>query len=224
MTSKPKASQLILALDVNNLPELKALVSELSPYVDYFKVGLELAMSVGVPTAISVIKKQGGKVFVDCKLNDIPNTVGRAVAALAAQEVDLITIHASAGLVALQEAVSNKGSAKLAAVTVLTSITAEKGQVLQYARLAAEAGVDGIVCSVQELSLLKSDPLTRPLFTVTPGIRPVWSENNDQKRTATPAEAVKQGADFLVIGRPITNPVGISRIEAVQRVIKEMKP
>lgn len=206
--------KLIVALDVDSLEKAKKLVDKLSPYVSIFKVGSELFVTSG-PKIIDYINKKGRKVFLDLKFFDIPNTVEKATLAAAKHKVFMLTLHATGGLEMLRRAKNAfKGMKKrplLIAVTVLTSKD-EKGtktRVLDLARLSRKSGLNGIVCSPRETWLIKK-VCGKNFIVVNPGIRPVWAAENDQKRVATPEEAIKSGADFIVVGRPITkakNPV-----------------
>ena len=146
--------------------------------------------------------KKFGRVFADVKLYDIPNTVANSVRQLSRQGVDIITVHASGGIEMMRAAKQVARKSKIIAVTVLTSFKGEHGkEVLKLAKDARGAGVDGIVCSAHELKYLKNIKLLR----IVPGIRPSWyGKKDDQRRSATPEEAIALGADYLVIGRPIT--------------------
>ena len=234
---RPMATRdkIIVALDVASLEEARPFVETLSPYVSCFKVGLELLTSIGAPEAVRFVHDLGGEVFFDGKFNDIPNTVAGAAKAAASLGVKMFNVHASAGIEAMRAAVSNKGRSKVLAVTVLTSIDQTLGRrifgddpdrkVLQFAREALEAGVDGIICSPQELPLLAREKNLDRLLKITPGVRPDWAQAGDQKRVLTPFEAVKAGAFALVIGRPITNPpreVG-SPLDAVKKISSEIE-
>ncbi|HLD61778.1 MAG TPA: orotidine-5'-phosphate decarboxylase [Patescibacteria group bacterium] len=227
--------KIIVALDVDDLEKAKSLIEALAPYVGCFKIGLELISSVGGPQAVRFVHGLEGEVFYDGKFKDIPNTIGRASRAVSALGVKMFNVHASAGIEAMRAAVDNKGISLVLAVTVLTSLeennahlifgAPSKAKVLQFARDAKIAGCDGIICSPQELEFLGNYPELRGLLKVVPGIRPKWSVTGDQKRIMTPSDAIKAGADYLVIGRPITNPpkeVG-SSVEAVKRIIEEIE-
>jgi orotidine-5'-phosphate decarboxylase len=130
--------------------------------------------------------------------------------------VDMFNVHASCGVEAMKAAVANKGMSKVLAVTVLTSLSdeecisvfgkASQQKVLEFANMAKDAGVDGLICSPKEVPLLRSRPELKDLLLVTPGVRPEWAAAGDQKRVMTPGEAIKAGSDYLVIGRPITKP------------------
>lgn len=208
--------RIIVALDVDSLDKALELVKELHPYVGYFKVGLELLTNEGAPKVVQAIKETGGKIFYDGKFKDIPNTVAGATKAVARLGVDMFNIHASGGVEMMKAAVDNKGESKVLAVTVLTSLSEEdahsiygapsKGKVIEFARWAKIAGVDGLICSPQELQVLGRQKELDGLLRVTPGVRPDWAARGDQKRVMTPGEAVEAGADYLVIGRPITKP------------------
>jgi len=208
--------RLIVALDFPDASAALACADKLAGSVSWFKVGLELYLAAG-DSVVSELKRRGHHVFLDLKLHDIPNTAASAVRSLARLEPDLLTVHAAGGramLTAASEAArSLPHPPRLLAVTVLTSMDAaalaETGvsaspveQVLRLARLAAECGLDGMVCSPAEAAALHS-ALPKALL-VTPGIRPAGADAGDQKRIATPQFALAAGASKLVIGRPIT--------------------
>jgi orotidine-5'-phosphate decarboxylase len=227
--------RLIVALDVDSLARSTPLIEALAPHVGYFKVGLELLTAAGGPAVVHHVQRLGGQVFFDAKFNDIPNTVGAACRTVGTIGAKLFTVHASAGLEALKAAAENKGSAECYAVTVLTSFDEAVCQhvygesplekVLKFARDAAEAKLDGIVCSAQELEAIGKDEAFKDLKKICPGIRPSWYPADDQKRVMTPAEAIKAGADYLVVGRPITRPpLGVgSPIDAVKKILAEIQ-
>lgn len=235
MSTSP-ASRIIVALDVPSLEKAKPLVETLAPRVGPLKVGLQLISAEGLPQVVSFVNSLGGQIFVDGKFNDIPNTVGGASEAVAQLPgVAMFNVHASAGIDAMAAAVAKKGDALVLAVTVLTSFEENDGhltfgaptkaKVLQLAREAKLAGCDGIICSPQELPLLRRRRELQGLLMVTPGVRPEWAAAGDQKRIMTPGEAITAGADFLVVGRPITNPpveVG-TPVEAVNRIVAEIE-
>lgn len=216
------AQRLIVPLDVASEAAAIALVKQL-PQVQFWKVGLELFVSSG-PGILQFLKERDKRIFLDLKFHDIPNTVAGACRAAARYGVDLLTIHATAGKAALQaaetamaEASAQAGIAppKLIAITVLTSLSARNlafdlkiplelpEYALQMALLAQEAGLGGVVCSPQEVSQLRAVCGEDFLF-VCPGVRPAGSQTGDQQRLLTPAAAIQAGADYLVIGRPIT--------------------
>jgi len=207
--------RLIVALDVDNLKKAKALVDRLYPAVRIFKIGSQLFTACG-PKAIEMVHKRGAKVFLDLKFHDIPNTVARAVEAAKAMGVFMLNVHASGGkemMKAAFDAAGRRGPILLA-VTVLTSLDAQGlrsigvkksafKQVEDLALLAESAGMAGIVCSAREIATIRKS-CGRKFVIVTPGIRPLAAKTQDQKRIATPAYAMAQGADYIVVGRPIT--------------------
>lgn len=230
MAMDPK-ERLIVALDVSSLEEARILVGELAPHVGLFKVGKELFTAEG-PQVVREIVAEGGRVFLDLKFHDIPNTVERAVAAGARLGASLLTIHASGGRVMMEAAASAlpAAGAKLLAVTVLTSHTDESLQetgvvesaydaVRRLARLAYEAGVDGVVCSPYEIALVR-ETIGRDFLIVTPGVRPKGSARDDQARVMTPREARLRGCNYVVVGRPIT--AAASPVDAARAIVDEL--
>lgn len=233
--------RIIVPLDVNDETLARSLVESLANHVGAFKIGYELGFGIGWEKAARLVTDAGGKLFVDAKLDDIPNTVGKGAAAIAAFRPTFLTVHASAGVVAMRAAKEASGDhTRVLAVTVLTSLSDDDTNVIfgapahtrvvDFALLAAEAGVDGVVCSPQELEVLKkaieSSPQLKKLAYVTPGVRPTWAAANDQKRVMTPGNAIAAGADYLVIGRPITNPpahIG-SPVDAAMHIAEELRP
>ena len=235
---KELARKIIIALDVKNKEEARKVLESL-PEARVFKVGLELFTAEG-PGMIDLVKSYGKEVFLDLKLHDIPNTVAGAVRAAVKHGVSMLTLHTSGGREMMKKAVEtaretaekeNKPLPLLLGVTVLTSLkdddlkeigfsSGTREQVLRLARLATEAGIEGLVCSPQEIDLLRAE-LGQEIKIITPGIRPAWAEAQDQKRIMTPAEAIKKGADFLVIGRPITQ--AQPPAEAFARVVRELE-
>lgn len=211
------ASRIIPAIDVPDPARAAQIAAALAPHTGPVKVGLEL-FGAGGPAAMRQVAAHA-PVFLDLKLHDIPNTVGSAVRALLPIRPAMLTIHAAGGpamVAAARRAAEEAGEARpiILAVTVLTSIDAETlsatgvsggpvQQVLRLARLALDAGADGLVCSPQEVSRIRDAFGATPALVV-PGVRPPGSEAGDQARTATPAEAVAAGADWIVVGRPIT--------------------
>jgi orotidine-5'-phosphate decarboxylase len=230
--------RIIVALDMDSLDKARPLVESLAPDVGCFKVGLELLMSVGAPTIISWFIDNcfggGAKIFLDGKFNDIPNTVGSAAKVVADLKVKMFNVHASAGRKSVEAAVANRGNSLVLGVTVLTSIDEDEcisifgdrpgPKVLQFSRMLVEVDADGIICSPQELELLGEQKELDDLLKVTPGVRPEWAATDDQKRIMTPAEAIKAGADYLVIGRPITKPpAGIGTpVDAAKKIAEEI--
>lgn len=208
--------RLIVALDFPDAAAALTCVDRFAGSVSWFKVGLELFLASG-DSVVRELKQRGYSIFLDLKLHDIPNTVSSAIRSLARLEPDLLTVHTAGGRAMLNAAAEAARSLprapRLVAVTVLTSMDAvalgETGvsaapveQVLRLARLAAECGIEGMVCSPAEAAALRS-ALPKALL-VTPGIRPAGSDAGDQKRIATPQFALAAGASMLVIGRPIT--------------------
>lgn len=227
--------RLIVALDVDTMEKAESLVKDLSPIVGCFKVGLQLLTAVGAPEVVTRIHAFGGSIFFDGKFDDIPNTVAGAAKAIAAMNVKMFDVHASAGRKSVEAAVENKGRSLVLGVTVLTSISENEclsifgdypgEKVLYFARMLVSAKADGVVCSPQELSLLgKADGL-EPLMKVIPGIRPDWAAAGDQKRVMTPREAIKAGATMLVVGRPILEPPAVigSPVDAVESILGEIE-
>jgi orotidine-5'-phosphate decarboxylase len=204
--------RLALALDVPSAKEALKLVDSTIDSVGVFKIGMQLFYAEG-PELVRQIKASGRKVFLDLKLHDIPNTVASAIQSLAVLEVDFLTLHAGGGPAMLSAAQRNAGPIQLLAVTVLTSMDehelsavgiddSPKEQVHRLAQTAADSGIKGLVCSALEAASLRQQ-LGDKAFLVCPGIRPQGSDVGDQKRVATPAQALRDGADLLVVGRPI---------------------
>jgi orotidine-5'-phosphate decarboxylase len=218
-------SSLIVALDFDSLNAAVKFAQQVSDLVGMFKIGSQLFTSAG-PEAVRQVAQLGAGVFLDLKYHDIPNTVAGAVLAVAAMpEVQLVNVHAlggSAMMRAAAQAVSagvpmGADRTRLLAVTILTSMDhkamrevgiggTSKTRVVKLAKLAQESGVDGVVASVQEAKAIRK-ACGREFLIVTPGVRPkalsVGEKQDDQSRTATPREAIKAGADFIVVGRPI---------------------
>ncbi len=222
MSQIPLNERLIVALDAPTLEHAERWMRQLKGVVHYYKVGLELFTSHGWK-AVRMVKNFGGRVFLDLKLHDIPNTVSRTMAAVCEHEVDMVNVHALGGLEMMfmaKEAIEKYSAGrarkpKLIAVTVLTShdqntLSRElgirysvKAEVLRLAALAKKSGLDGIVCSPQETSWVRKK-FPKDFLIVTPGIRPIGAEKGDQKRIHTPEKAIRAGSDYIVVGRPIT--------------------
>jgi orotidine-5'-phosphate decarboxylase len=234
--NNPAANErLIVALDVPSAADAVRLADSLSGICTWVKVGLELFIAAG-PAIVTGLKTRGFSVFLDLKLHDIPNTVAGAVRSAAATGADMLTVHASGGpamlAAAAQAARDSAHPVELLAVTVLTSmdsaqlnaigVAAEPAdQVARLARLAADSGLRGMVCSPNEVAMLRRI-FGDTVRLVTPGIRPAESDVQDQKRIATPAKSIQDGASYLVVGRPITQaPDPRSAAEAIQREIAE---
>lgn len=211
-------AKVVVALDFNNKADALAFVDSIDPTTCRLKVGKEMFTYFG-PEFVKVLVDKGFDVFLDLKFHDIPNTVAKAVAAAAELGVWMVNVHTSGGLAMMQKAKEalvpyGDKAPLLIGVTVLTSMSqadltalgiektpAEQVQFL--ARLAKKAGLDGVVCSAQEAKLLKTT-LGQDFALVTPGIRPKGAASDDQQRIVTPEQAVSDGVDYLVIGRPIT--------------------
>ena len=224
------ADKIIVALDVATKAQAVALVEQLREQISFFKIGLQLYTAEG-PEIVRAVLAMGAEVFLDLKFNDIPTTVARTVEAASNLGVRMLTIHLSGGSDMIRAAVAvPKNELLILGVTVLTSanegVLREIGisdeidnQVLRLAKLGVAKGVDGIVASPHEIKSLRAE-FGDKIKIVVPGIRPSWSEPGDQKRFATPREAIEAGADHLVIGRPITahkNPR-----EAVEKILGEL--
>lgn len=216
------SDRIIVPLDVPTEMAAVALLDRL-PQVNFWKVGLELFVSTG-PSLLKILKERQKRIFLDLKFHDIPNTMAGACRSAAQYGVDLLTVHGAAGQEALQaaQAAAIEGATaaqvappNLIAITLLTSLTARalafelkiplelSDYALQMALLAQTSGLDGAVCSPQEVAQLR-DILGQDFLLVCPGVRPTWAEAGDQQRSLTPSAAFKAGADYLVIGRPIT--------------------
>jgi orotidine-5'-phosphate decarboxylase len=214
--------KLILALDVQDYKYALDLVDKFRDHISIFKVGLELFVSAG-PRIVEEIHKRGKRVFLDLKFHDIPNTVSKAAVAASKLGVSMFNVHASGGLDMMRKChdlviqtclKENLERPKILGVTVLTSLTREilrdelgiqygmKTHVRHLATLSLKAGLDGVVSSAREVETIRSSCGTGFLI-VTPGIRPSWTPPDDQRRTMTPKEAIREGADYLVMGRAI---------------------
>jgi len=223
--------RLIVALDFSSFDEAFSLVQKLQGRVGMFKVGKELFTREG-PSAVRRIVDRGERVFLDLKFHDIQNTVARAVEAAVSLGASLINVHASGGRKMMQAAAeAASGNAAVIAVTVLTSLRDEDVReagfasgpaelVPRLARLALEAGLDGVVAAPTDAARLRRE-LGSDFLIVTPGIRPAGSTKDDQARIATPAEAVLQGADYIVVGRPITQ--AADPLNAAEAIVAEME-
>lgn len=211
----PARDRVIVALDVPDLKGLEALLDRLEGRPSFYKVGLELFIAEG-ERAIELVRKRGGRIFLDLKLHDIPETVARAVQSARRIEAELLTVHTSGGYEMLSRAAqAAEGAVKILGVTVLTSLeqddlraegieTTIPEMVRARARVAAKAGIAGLVCSSHEIEAARS--AAPGLFIVAPGIRPATGPGatpGDQKRVATPEGAIRNGADYLVVGRPL---------------------
>ncbi|HWR07674.1 orotidine-5'-phosphate decarboxylase [Sporomusa sp.] len=214
--------RLIVALDVATMAEVRQLVETLGDAVSYYKVGMQLFYSVGME-CLAYLREVGKDVFLDLKMHDIPNTVAQGAASLTRLGVGMINVQASGGAAMMRAAAEkvaetaaslNIPRPKLIAVTVLTSMDQAEwaslrytagipDQVVHLAKMAREAGLDGVVASPQEAELIR-EACGREFAIITPGVRPQGAALNDQSRVATPADALRAGAHYLVVGRPIT--------------------
>ena len=240
MNNKEIKEKLVLALDVEDIEEAKQLVDELSPYIGTFKVGLQLFCGYGLEI-INYIKEKNSNFFLDVKLHDIPNTVEKASYNVIKNGANFFNVHAQGGIEMMKA--SRKGADEacekykkkkplILAVTVLTSISQEvlnnelsnnksvEDFVIQLAKNAKSAGLDGVVASAKEIKSIKKE-LGDDFIVLTPGIRPKWSVNDDQKRIATPLSAIKDGADFIVLGRAVTK--AENKKEAIEKIYKEIE-
>ena len=190
----------ILALDVYDFAKAEKLVKDTSKYIDIFKVGPILFLESG-KDIIKMIKDNGKEVFLDMKFHDIPATVKRSVESAKELGIYSLTVHSIGGEEMLKAAAAVENRPKIWAVTVLTSQISTPEEVVKRAKLAKDCGVDGVISSPLEISLIKKE-CGKGFNVVTPGIRPAKADD-DQKRVASPEIAVKEGADFIVVGRPI---------------------
>ena len=233
------SDKLIVALDVDNLYKAERLVMKLQPYVKIFKIGSELFTNCG-PEAIKMVHSLGCKVFLDLKFHDIPNTVSSAVKIAVSKKVFMFNVHTLGGPSMMKEtAKSVKLQAKalkvqkpiLIGVTILTSIDDKElksiglkgavgANILKLSGMAKSSGLDGVVASPKEVTMLRKK-FGKNFIIVTPGVRPLWASKGDQKRIATPKDAIKNGADFIVVGRPIT--MADDPKKAALMILKEIK-
>jgi len=230
MTNQLTTDKIIIALDVEDLKQGEKLVQCLQNDVGAFKIGKQLFTGYG-PEAVRMVHETGGRVFLDLKFHDIPTTVAKASAEAVRLGVYMFNMHALGGLNMMKHTVetvhetASRGEKQrpvILAVTILTSHSNEDlaqvgiagstdDMVIRLARLAKEAGVDGVVASPREIEIIKK-ACGHDFLVVTPGIRPLSSQKNDQKRTMTPKEALLAGADYIVVGRPVTqaaDPLGV---------------
>lgn len=227
------ADRLIVALDVAGIAEAKALVSRLDSVVSFFKIGLWLQFAPGVDGLIDSLIAAGKKVFLDAKMFDIPETVGGAVAVAARRKVSFITVHGDESIMRAAVAAKGGSALKIFAVTVLTSLDDAALKEMGYgvsaqelvrmrAAKAVECGCDGIIASANDNPTeIRRLARTRSLLIATPGVRQAGGRVNDQKRTATPGEAIRNGADYLVVGRPIV--AAPDPVAAARSFIQEME-
>lgn len=202
-----------VALDAPNLATAESWAQATAPYVDILKIGLEVFLRDGA-NAINVVKKTDCKLFLDLKLHDIPNTVKGASESVAKFSPEFLTVHASGGPAMITAAAQALPDTKITAVTILTSMSPEDLKIVgfeksaqelavQMAQMAVAAGARAIVCSPQEVAAIRS-VVPKEITLITPGVRPVGADLGDQSRVATPQAAIADGANIVVIGRPIT--------------------
>jgi orotidine-5'-phosphate decarboxylase len=235
MTRDAARNKIIFALDVETLAEAEKWAALLAPHVGMFKIGKQLFTACG-PEVVKAIRARGGEVFLDLKYHDIPNTVAMASLEAARLGAKLFNLHALGGyemMAKTVETLAKSGQAergKVLAVTILTSSNEQtlkeigidypvQEMVVRLAKLAKKAGIDGVVASPQETALIR-EACGKEFLIVTPGVRPAFASADDQKRIMTPAEAVQQGADYLVIGRPIS--AAADPVQASQLIIDEI--
>jgi orotidine-5'-phosphate decarboxylase len=233
--------RLILALDVDNAFEAIRMVRQLSGHVGAFKVGLELVNAAGIGVLEKLRESGASRLFYDCKLHDIPNTVAGAMRAIGRQDLWMVNVHAAGGSRMIADAAralaDSAGEAGLTppillGVTLLTSISQDElhnelhcrltttDYVVAMARLAQEAGGQGVVASPHEIEVVR-EACGDGFLIVTPGVRPVGVDAGDQRRTMTPGEAVRRGADYLVIGRAVT--AADDPVAAAERIVAEIE-
>ncbi len=232
--------QIIVALDVETADEARKIIGEIGAEVGAFKIGLQLFTAAGASFVRETVE-QNIKIFLDVKFYDIPNTVAKAAVEVARLGVWMFNIHALGGREMMRRTVEsvrdvcakeNISRPKIIGVTVLTSANRETlrevgieqeidSQVLNLARLTAKCGLDGVVASPLEVEAIRRNIENKDFLIITPGIRPAFATNDDQKRVMTPKEAVRQGADYLVIGRPITN--SDNKLAAVRKILEEIE-
>ena len=230
--------RLIVALDLDSEEKAVAMAEKLKSDVKLFKIGLELFSSCG-PKIVERIKETGSGIFLDLKFHDIPTTVAKAAVSVTGLEPFVFNVHALGGLEMMKrtaEAVASEAARlkiakpRVVAVTILTSFDEKalkeiglggnsKESVLSLAHLAKKAGLDGVVASPEETKAIRKE-LGEDFLIITPGVRPAWAASNDQKRISTPSAAIKDGADYIVIGRPITE--SKDPAAAAKEILKEM--
>ena len=221
-------NNVIIACDFDNAKQLDAFLSKFGKTKPFIKIGYQLFYNIGVE-GVAKYKKRGYKIFLDLKLHDIPNTVMQGVKTLSKLKVDMLTVHAAGGIEMMHAAKKYAGNMKILAVTLLTSIAPDiikkellikdklDKVVLSYAKNAKAANLDGVICSVHESRVIKNN--IKDFLTVTPGIRLADNDTHDQKRVATPTQAKKNGSDYIVVGRAITE--ADKPLDVYNKIIKE---
>lgn len=231
------AAKIMVALDYPNAKEAEKLIQQLSGIPCYLKVGMQLFYAAG-PAFVEGLKQRGFRVFLDLKMHDIPNTVKGGAASITSLGVDMFNVHAAGGRAMMEAAMEGVAQASssitrptVIAVTQLTSTNQEvmnkeigiagtvEDTVIRYAQLTKAAGLDGVVASPSEVIAIK-EACGTAFQTITPGIRPKGTAANDQSRIMTPSEALKQGTDYMVIGRPIT--AAVDPRAAIESIIEEL--
>lgn len=225
------SSPIILAMDTNDLDTAKHWIESTNGYVGVYKLGLEFFLKFGREGVASIQRETDCQIFLDLKLHDIPNTVGAATAQVAPLKPKFLTVHASGGSAMIKAAAENALDTDITAVTILTSLSQEdltqigyegtpKSRAVELAKLAVSSGARAIVCSPQEIEGIRA-VVPPAISIITPGIRPKGSiSGDDQKRVMDPKSAIAAGANFLVIGRPITGAINISA--AAKSIYEEM--
>lgn len=243
-TKTVKSSQvkdkIIVALDVENAKEAREIIKEIGGEVGAFKIGLQLFTSAGASFVREAVET-GNKIFLDVKFHDIPNTVAKASVEAARLGIWMFNLHALGGSEMMRRTNEEVGEfcekehlekPKIIGVTILTSSNQEslseigiereiKSQVVNLAQITAKCGLDGVVASPQEIAEIRENNRDEEFLIVTPGIRPSFATNDDQKRVMTPKQAVELGANYLVIGRPITK--AQDKLSAVQKILEEIE-
>lgn len=224
--------RLIVALDVPMAPQALALADQIGDAASFYKIGLGMLTGGGLAAAME-LKERGKRVFLDMKLFDIGNTVEAAVRGLSGFDLDLLTVHGDPHVVRAAVAGRGASNTKIMAVTILTSLDRSdlddsliidgdiRDLVVTRARKALEAGADGVIASPQEAALIRALPEAIGKLIVTPGVRPLDADQGDQKRIATPAQAIAEGADHIVVGRPISQ--ADDPRAAAQAIVDDMK-
>ena len=226
-------SPIILALDTKDQVQANQWITATKDSIGIFKVGLELFLKIGITGTKDLIEKHNVEIFLDLKLHDIPNTVKEAVASVAGLSPRFLTVHASGGREMVSAAVSSAQKTSITAVTILTSLSDSDlidigysnnalASACNLAEVAVAAGATSIVCSPFEVAAIR-EIVPNSVALITPGVRPLDSDAGDQKRVMTPNEAIDQGADFVVIGRPITSYAQKSLPDMTKRAAEILK-